>query len=71
MNTGQKTGMRVALCDDEEVTHLIVEKYLEEWAREYVRNMSCITFFQVKRFWKQSHAGIYYFWIYGCQGLMG
>ena len=35
MNIGQKTGMRVALCDDEEVTHMIVEKYLEEWAREY------------------------------------
>ena len=35
MNSGQKKGMRVALCDDEEAIHRIVEKYLEEWAREY------------------------------------
>lgn len=35
MNSEQKKGMRVALCDDEEVTHKIVEKYLKEWAEEY------------------------------------
>lgn len=40
MNAEQKRGFGVAVCDDEEITHKIVETYLAEWAKnnqeEYV-----------------------------------
>lgn len=31
----QKRSFRVAVCDDEEITQKIVEKYLKEWAKQY------------------------------------
>ena len=71
MNTGQKTGMRVALCDDEEVTHMIVEKYLEEWAREYGEKYELHHFFSGEEVLEAEPCWDILFWIYGCQGLMG
>ena len=35
MGMEQRKGLRVALCDDEEVTHAVIEKHLEEWAGKY------------------------------------